>query len=90
MDKTPSISVVMPTYNTPLAFLKEAINSILKQTFRDFEFIILDDCSTDDSVAYLHSLTDERIRIIRNVENLGITKTLNVGLRAARAEKGEH
>ena len=86
MDNTPSISVVMPTYNTPLAFLKEAINSILKQTFRDFEFIILDDCSTDDSVAYLHSLTDERIRIIRNVENLGITKTLNVGLRAARGK----
>lgn len=78
-----SISVVMPTFNTPVEFLEEAVNSILAQTFRDFEFIIIDDCSTDDSRFYLDSLRDERIRLIRNPENLGVTKSLNIGLKAA-------
>ena len=78
-----SISVVMPTYNTPVEFLEEAVNSILTQTFRDFEFIIIDDCSTNDSRFYLESLQDERIRLIRNPENLGITKSLNIGFKAA-------
>ena len=75
-----SISVVMPTFNTTAAVLQEAVESILSQTFRDFEFIIIDDGSTDDSYDYLRGVHDERIKLIRNPYNLGITKSLNIGL----------
>ena len=81
-----TISVVMPMYNTAVPFLKEAVESILNQTFGDFEFIIIDDGSTNDSPAYLDALTDPRIRIIRNKENIGITKSLNLGFRAAQGK----
>ena len=81
-----SISVVMPTYNTEITILQEAVDSILSQTFRDFEFIIIDDCSTDDSYDYLQSLSDERIRLIRNPQNLGITKSLNIGFKEAKGK----
>lgn len=78
------ISVVMPTYNTFAGYLREAVESILTQTFDDFECIIVDDCSSlDESVQYLKSITDPRVKIIWNRENLGITKSLNIGLRAA-------
>ena len=80
------ISVVMPTYNTEISMLKEAVDSILNQTFQNFEFIIIDDGSTNESVAYLDTLTDPRIRLIRNKSNLGITKSLNIGLRAAKGK----
>ena len=73
------ISVVMPVYNTPIPFLKEAVESILNQTFGDFEFIIIDDGSTNDAKKYLEGLTDPRIRLIRNETNIGITKSLNIG-----------
>lgn len=81
-----SISVIMATYNTEIPMLKEAVDSILNQTFGDFEFIIIDDGSTNDSVNYLKSINDERVRVIRNTENVGITKSLNVGLREARGK----
>lgn len=78
------ISVIMPVYNTPKDILNEAVKSILNQSFADFEFIIIDDCSDKaECKDYLESLYDERIRIIRNPQNLGITKSLNIGLRAA-------
>ena len=79
----PTVSVVMPVYNTPLSYLREATESILQQTYTDFEFIIVDDHSNEETVAYLSSLTDARIRILRNSENLGITKSLNKGFAAA-------
>ena len=78
-----AISVVMPTYNTDVKYLKEAVDSILNQSFRDFEFIIIDDGSTNDSPEYLNSIPDPRVKIIRNETNIGITKSLNKGLRAA-------
>lgn len=81
-----AISVVMPTYNTDVPLLREAVDSILNQTIRDFEFIIIDDGSTTDAKEYLNELTDPRIRIIRNETNRGITKSLNIGFRAARGK----
>ena len=60
------ISVVMPTYNTAIDVLREAVDSILKQTFQDFEFIIIDDGSTNGSIDYLQNLTDKRNKLIRN------------------------
>ncbi len=81
-----SISVVMPTYNQVVPVLKRATESILSQTFHDFEFIIIDDGSTNESTGYLSSLRDERVYIIRNETNLGITKSLNIGFRAAKGK----
>ena len=80
------VSVVMPNYNTPIDFLKSAIDSILLQTYKSFEFIIIDDCSNDGSYEYLRNLKDPRIRVFRNKKNLGITKTLNIGFDLASGE----
>ena len=79
----PQISVLMPVYNGE-KFLKEAINSILNQTFKDFEFIIINDVSTDNSKNIILSYRDPRIRYYENRKNLGVAKTLNKGLRLAR------
>src|ERR1039458_8791297 len=76
------LSVVMPAYNA-MPYLKPAIESILDQTFRDFEFLIVDDGSTDDSGAYLESLSDPRIRIVHQKRG-GIEAALNTGIREAR------
>ncbi|MBM7566460.1 glycosyltransferase family 2 protein [Paenibacillus sacheonensis] len=81
----PTISVLMPVYNGEL-YLREAIESILGQTFTDFEFIILDDGSTDYSVNIIESYRDARIQIVRNKINLGIVDTLNKGLQLAKGK----
>ena len=81
---TEKISVVMPTYNTPVPVLREAVDSILTQTFWDFEFIIIDDCSEPATREYLAGLTDPRIRLIRNETHLGVTKSLNIGFDRAK------
>ena len=69
----------MPVYNAEV-FLREAIESILQQTLTHFEFLILDDGSSDSSVAIIHSYNDPRIRFIQNEKNLGISATLNRGM----------
>ncbi len=73
------ISVLMAVHNGEL-YLKEAIESILSQTFSDFEFIIINDCSTDDSEIIIRSFSDDRIKLYTNNCNLGLTKSLNLGL----------
>ncbi len=80
------ISVIMPTYNTEIQMLQEAVNSILNQTFQDFEFIIINDGSTNGTGAYLKSIRDKRIKIIHNQKNIGITKSLNIGLENANGQ----
>lgn len=80
------ISVIMSNYNTPEEYLRTAIESVLNQTYSNFEFIIIDDCSTDNSLEIIKSYNDERIVIIENKENLGITKSLNRGLAVAKGE----
>ena len=82
------ISVLMPVYNTDVSFLQEAVSSILDQSLQDFEFIIIDDGSVGDTTSFLNELekNDERVRLIRNRQNLGITKSLNIGLKAARGK----
>lgn len=85
-DATPVISVVMSVYNGQ-RYVAEAVESILAQTFIDFEFILIDDGSTDRSKALLESYAnrDPRIRLISQA-NKGLTKTLNEGLGLARGE----
>jgi glycosyltransferase involved in cell wall biosynthesis len=79
------ITVLMPVYNAE-RFLRSAIDSILNQTFTDFEFLIIDDASTDDSVKIIQSYTDKRIRFYQNPVNLGITPTLNRGIELSSTE----
>jgi glycosyltransferase involved in cell wall biosynthesis len=84
MDK-PKVTVLMPVYNSE-KYLKEAIESILNQTFKDFEFLIIDDASTDKSVEIVSSYRDSRIRIIHNDRNLGCAESLNRGVKLAMGE----
>lgn len=81
----PRVTVLMAVYNGE-AFLREAVESILTQTYRDFEFLVIDDGSTDDSRAIVASYDDPRIRIIDNPHNIGLTRSLNRGLAIARGE----
>lgn len=80
---TPRLTVLMSVHNGG-RWLRAAIESVLAQTWRNFEFLILDDASTDDSVAQIEAFRDPRIRLMCLPENLGLTRSLNVGLRAAR------
>lgn len=81
----PEITVLMAVYNGERYF-GEAIESILRQSFGDFEFVIVDDASTDGTSSILkeYALTDKRIRLIRNEKNLGLSKSLNRGLEMAK------
>lgn len=82
---TPRVTVLMTVYNGQ-AYLAEAIESVLTQGFRDFEFLIIDDASTDGSVALIRSYTDPRIRLLSNPQNLGQNPSLNIGLKEAHGE----
>jgi glycosyltransferase involved in cell wall biosynthesis len=73
------LAVLMPTYNCE-KYLQESIDSILNQTYSDFDFYIYDDCSTDNSQNLIQSYTDTRIIYIKSPKNLGIASTLNLGL----------
>ena len=77
------VTVLMPVYNGA-PFIRQAIDSILGQTFREFKFVIIDDGSTDDSARIAESYLDPRIRLIRNDQNLGLSRSLNRGLALAR------
>ncbi len=79
----PLVSVVMTTYNGA-RFLRETIDSVLRQTLADFEFLIVDDCSRDDTLALIRSYDDARIRLVPNESNLGISASRNLALSLAR------
>jgi glycosyltransferase involved in cell wall biosynthesis len=81
----PKISIIMSVYNSE-RFLAEAIESILGQTFKEFEFIIINDCSTDNSLKIINEYkrNDERIRLIENSQNIGLTKSLNLGIKVSK------
>lgn len=81
----PKISVILPAYNAE-NYISQAIDSILAQTYGDFEFIILNDCSTDGTERIILSFDDPRIRYVRNEQNLGVAATLNRGLELAAGE----
>jgi glycosyltransferase involved in cell wall biosynthesis len=75
----PQVTVLMPVFNAS-KYLREAMDSILVQSFKDFEFLIIDDGSTDDSVEIINTYQDPRIRLLKNENNLGISDTLNKGI----------
>lgn len=85
----PRVSVVMGIYNTENhEMLEKSVNSILNQTFKDFEFIICDDASTDNTVTELKKVVkdDDRVKIIRNDENKGLAYSLNKCIEIATGE----
>jgi glycosyltransferase involved in cell wall biosynthesis len=73
------LAVLLPTYNCA-KYLQESIDSILNQTYSDFDLYIYDDCSTDNTSQLVANYSDQRIFYIKNSENFGIAKTLNFGL----------
>ena len=78
-------TVLMPVFNAQ-SFLREAIDSILNQTLRDFELLIVNDASTDESLSIIQSYDDPRIRVVNNENNLGISATLNKGINLSTTE----
>lgn len=83
----PKVSVLMPIWNTQVEHLREAMESILNQTFKDFEFLILNDSPDNTKLdAIVASYQDERIRYARNAHNMGITPSRNKLLQMAQGE----
>lgn len=78
------VSVVIPTFNRA-AFIADALQSVLNQTFQDFEIIVVDDGSTDDTAQIVQHVGDTRVRYLYQ-ENRGVSAALNTGWRAARGE----
>lgn len=75
----PMLSVIMSVYNGE-SYLKEAVDSIINQTYKNWELIIIDDCSTDSTPVILAAYQDSRIRILKNEKNLRLAASLNLGL----------
>ena len=83
------VSVIMSCYNSNVDKLKRSVNSILEQTYKDFEFIIIDDGSTKQDVSnQINQLRflDSRIRILKNIYNQGLAKSLNLAISKSRGE----
>lgn len=75
----PKVTVLMPTYNVA-PWVEEAVRSVLAQTYQDFVLLVMDDCSSDNTVEVVRSIQDSRIRIEKNAHNLGLSANLNRGL----------
>ena len=82
---TPAVSILMPIFKTA-PFLREAMDSMLSQTFTDFELIVLDDCSPDNADEILDEYKDPRIVRYRGEKNAGLANVLNVGMQMARGK----
>lgn len=81
----PKVTVIMPVHNGEL-YLRDAVQSILTQTFGDFELLVIDDGSSDGTAGIIAALGDKRVVPIANERNLGLISTLNLGLSVARGE----
>ncbi len=86
ITQSPKVSVLVPIYRTNPTFLREAIRSVLNQTFRDFELVLLDDCPDDPREDIVREFDDARIRYARNSRNLGITPSRNLLIDMARGD----
>lgn len=84
-ESLPKITVLMSIYNGE-RHIAEAVESVLTQNFRDFELLLVNDASTDKTDEIIHTFKDSRIRIVKNPKNLGLTRSLNIGLKLARGE----
>lgn len=78
----PTVSVIIPTYNRSSTILR-AINSVINQTYKDFEIIVVDDASQDNTEEIVHNITDERVHYIKHAFNKGANAARNTGIRQA-------
>jgi glycosyltransferase involved in cell wall biosynthesis len=85
ITKSPLISVILPVFNSQ-EFVKESIESVLSQTFANFELIIIDDGSTDQSWNIVKSFKDPRIVLLKNERNSGVSLSTNIGIQVAKGE----
>jgi succinoglycan biosynthesis protein ExoO len=85
MAGSPLISVIIPSYNTS-EFIETAIDSVREQSVQDVEILVVDDASTDDSVAVVQSISDPRVRLLQNQNNLGAAMSRNRAIDAARGQ----
>lgn len=87
IDAYESVSIVMPAYNAE-KYINYAVNSVLRQSYENYELIIVDDCSTDGTYKIMEekAAEDSRIRIFKNKENSGVSKTRNYAVRVARGK----
>ena len=78
------LSIIIPVYNVE-KYLRECLDSVISQSFKNLEIICIDDCSTDTSLDILreYARNDKRITIIRNKQNLGVGLTRNIGLKVS-------
>src|SRR5262245_3154447 len=83
MSRTPLVTVLMSVFNDA-DFVLESVHSILDQSLTDFEFLIIDDSSTDKTAELLAQIRDPRVRIVRNEKNVGLTTSLKRGVELAR------
>lgn len=84
-ENSPTVSVIIPTYNRAHLVVR-AIRSVLNQSFQDFEIIVVDDGSTDNTEEVINNFNDSRIRYIRHEKNRGVSAARNTGILAARGE----
>ncbi len=84
MEK-PLVSVIMPSYNAE-KYIDEAIDSILNQVYENFEFIIVEDCSTDETLSHIMKYDDSRIHVYKNKNNFGIAYSTNLGIKHAKGK----
>ena len=82
----PKVSVLMPVYKTNEQYLEESIKSFLAQTYKDFEFLILDDCPSDPREEVVKRFNDDRILYLKNETNLGISASRNKLLQLAKGD----
>jgi glycosyltransferase involved in cell wall biosynthesis len=84
-EKKIKVSCILRVYNGE-KYIREAIDSILNQTYKDFEFIMIDDGSTDDTVKIIESYNDSRIKLYKNEKNMGLSYATNRGIELAKGE----
>lgn len=85
LQKSPTVSVIIPTYNRA-QLVGHAVRSVLAQTYQDFELIVIDDASTDNTQELVASFKEPRIRYIRHSQNGGVSAARNTGIEASRGE----
>ena len=87
MKDNPLVSIVMATYNDKPLYIKKSINSILSQTYKNFEFLILDDSTNKETIDVIDKYSnDKRVRIFREFKKLGFVSSLNKGLKLSKGE----
>lgn len=86
MSKKCKVSIIMSEYNTETSLLKKSIKSIVDQTFKDFEFIIIDDCGKNDVKKIVDEFNDQRIKVFRNKKNSGLIYSLNKAIELSNSD----